>query len=182
MSNDYESNWNPTNNKPKTKRKRLEEIEFLLHFQTPTSRNKKRLTTLWLYMHNIYIHIYIYRIVPDSICHDNTTNECRMQFSAKNLFCPMTFTFIPACLHIQHTLCTYYSFCSVACNLELRKSATRESCLGLGRNGNRNRMGDGRWAMGVGVEVGGVPRLGALNSRPKRKRKLWHFGSQVESV
>lgn len=136
----------------------------------------------WLhYGYICIIYIYTHRIVPDSICHDNTTNECRMQFSAKNLFCPMTFTFIPACLHIQHTLCTYYSFCSAACNLELRQSATRESCLGLGRNGNRNRM-DGCWAMGVGVGVGGVPRLGALKSRPKRKRKLWHFGSQVESV
>jgi len=170
MSNDYESNWNPTNNKPKTKRKRLEEIEFLLHFQTPTSRNKKRLTTLWLYMHNIYIHIYIYRIVPDSICHDNTTNECRMQFSAKNLFCPMTFTFIPACLHIQHTLCTYYSFCSVACNLELRQSATRESCLGLGRNGNRNRMGDGS-----GSGSGWGAASGRVKVAAKTKAKVMTF-------
>lgn len=127
----------------------------------------------WLhygYICIIYIYIYIYRIVPDSICHDNTTNECRMQFSAKNLFCPMTFTFIPACLHIQHTLCTYYSFCSVACNLELRQSATRESCLGLGRNGNRNRMGDGS-----GSGSGWGAASGRVKVAAKTKAKVMTF-------
>jgi len=101
----------------------------------------------------------------------------RMQFTAKNLLCRMTFTFISACLHILYIL-------FLQKRKKIKKNwlrATTWKCdnprletLGLGRNRNRNRSGNGGLS---GVKLAAQTKAKVMTFwQPNRKCLVWVCG------
>jgi len=150
-------------------------LNFFCTSRRPQVSTKRGwLHSLWLYMHNIYIYIELFQtafvttIQPTNVACNLVQKICFVPWLL--LLFQLVYTFSTLCVHIILSVRLRATWSCDNPRLENRVSDWVGMAIGIG------------WAMGVGVGVGGVPRLGGLKSRPKRKRKLWHFGSQVESV